>query len=483
MKIISGSLPEGTAWRVLLCLDPDHPSSLIWQLGMTLAQANGGQMIPTVIMREDSEPIAGAQTLFPLLAEVLATDVNISPITIATSDRHKTLAQLIKKVGADLLLVSARMAEPESFSRLSCTVGVLHHENDDPISLQRILVPTSGSLNTAHRLRFLMPLTNKVSITTLYVAKNQYAGFNEQQKAQQRLHRLLNYVDAGDNVQAEVRLAESPSAAIADIESDFDLIVLGRQNGRLLHRPFLNSTVPELVDSIHRPVLVIHLAFTLPQEIFRRLDWSTKLIVPNLVPEKRTEAYVRIRRNARPTREFYILIILASMIAAFGLLLDSAAVIIGAMLVAPLMSPIVGTGMALVLGDVRFLRMALTTVLKGVLLAILVGLLAGLLRLDHPLTEQIVSRTQPGLLDLGVAVFSGLAAAYALSYSNAAGALPGVAVAAALVPPLVSAGIAFAVGQPREGLGALLLFGTNFVAISFATAMVFLALGYRPAVG
>jgi uncharacterized membrane protein len=80
-------------------------------------------------------------------------------------------------------------------------------------------------------------------------------------------------------------------------------------------------------------------------------------------------------------------------------------------------------------------------------------------------------------------VFSGLAAAYALSYSNAAGALPGVAVAAALVPPLVSAGIAFAVGQPREGLGALLLFGTNFVAISFATAMVFLALGYRPAVG
>ena len=251
----------------------------------------------------------------------------------------------------------------------------------------------------------------------------------------------------------------------------------------MVQRPFLNSTIPELVDSIHKPVLVIHLAFTLSQELFRRLDWGTKLIVPNLVPEKRAEAYIRIRRNARPTREFYILIFLASMIAAFGLLLDSAAIIIGAMLVAPLMSPIVGTGMALVLGDMRFLRMALTTVLKGVLLAILVGLIAGFLRLDHPLTGQVLSRTQPGLLDLGVALFSGLAAAYALSFSNAAGALPGVAVAAALVPPLVSAGIAFAVGQPREGLGALLLFGTNFVAISFATAMVFLALGYRPAVG
>ena len=146
----------------------------------------------------------------------------------------------------------------------------------------------------------------------------------------------------------------------------------------------MNSTIPELVDAINTPVLVIHLAFTLPQEIFRRLDWGMQMIVPNLSPDKRAQAYTRISRNARPTRDFYILICLSAMIAAFGLLLDSAAVIIGAMLVAPLMSPIVGTGMALVSGDVRFLRLSLTTVLKGALLAIFVGLIIGLLRLDHP---------------------------------------------------------------------------------------------------
>jgi septal ring-binding cell division protein DamX len=82
-----------------------------------------------------------------------------------------------------------------------------------------------------------------------------------------------------------------------------------------------------------------------------------------------------------------------------------------------------------------------------------------------------------------VALFSGLAGAYALSRSDAAGALPGVAIAAALVPPLATVGISFAGGYWRQGLGALLLFITNFVAISFATASVFLILGFRPSVG
>ena len=483
MNIISGHLPQGTAWRVLLYLDLEKPSALLWQLGLALAEANDGQIIPVSIVAEGLDLSGAGQASFPQIKEAPETSVDVFPIIIAANERREPLIHVIKEVNADLLLVSAQDAEQGIFKNLPCMIGVLHHGRDDPISLQRILVPTSGSMNTAQRLRFLMPMKDQVLITALYVANSRYAGYNEQRKAQQRLHRLLNYVDAGDNVQAEVRLADSPSAAIAEIESGFDLIVLGKQDGRFLHRTFLDGTIPELVNSIHKPVLVIHLAFTLSQEIFRRLDWGVQIIIPNLEPEKRQEAYVRIRHNARPTREFYVLIFLASMIAAFGLLLDSAAVIIGAMLVAPLMSPIVGTGMALVLGDVRYLRMALTTVLKGVLLAILVGFIAGLLRLDHPLTPQILARTQPGLLDLGVALFSGMAGAYALSYSNAAGALPGVAIAAALVPPLATVGIAFAAGQPREGLGALLLFGTNFVAISFATAIVFLTLGYRPAVG
>ena len=136
--------------------------------------------------------------------------------------------------------------------------------------------------------------------------------------------------------------------------------------------------------------------------------------------------------------------------------------------------------MAMVLGDVRFIRLSLGAIARGVGLAILVGVLVGVFNIGNELPQEVANRTQPGLLDLGVALFSGLAGAYALCYSQAAGALPGVAIAAALVPPLASVGIAFVNGKPSESLGALLLFGTNFITISSASAFVFFLLGFRP---
>ena len=178
--------------------------------------------------------------------------------------------------------------------------------------------------------------------------------------------------------------------------------------------------------------------------------------------------------------DFYVLISLSAIIAGLGLITNSGAVVIGAMLVAPLMSPMVGAGLAMVLGDVRFLRLALGAVLRGALLAVALGALVGIFQIGNDLTPELMARTQPSLLDLLIALFSGMAAAYALSKSNAAAALPGVAIAAALVPPLATAGITFTAGYYVESLGALLLFITNFIAITVAAALVFLILGFRP---
>ncbi|RMG93204.1 MAG: DUF389 domain-containing protein, partial [Chloroflexi bacterium] len=101
-----------------------------------------------------------------------------------------------------------------------------------------------------------------------------------------------------------------------------------------------------------------------------QLAWWFQRLIPRLSLAERTDAYVRIRRGARPDTDFYVLISLAAIIAALGLVVDSAAVVIGAMLVAPLMSPIVGIGLAIVLGDTRFLRLSLGAVLRGVVLAV-----------------------------------------------------------------------------------------------------------------
>jgi uncharacterized membrane protein len=122
----------------------------------------------------------------------------------------------------------------------------------------------------------------------------------------------------------------------------------------------------------------------------------------------------------------------------------------------------------------------LGAVLRGALLALALGALTGIFQIGQPLTTELLARTQPSFLDLLIALFSGFAAAYALSRSNAAAALPGVAIAAALVPPLATSGIALTAGYFVQSLGALLLFVTNFIAITVASAIVFIVLGFRP---
>jgi uncharacterized hydrophobic protein (TIGR00271 family) len=175
-----------------------------------------------------------------------------------------------------------------------------------------------------------------------------------------------------------------------------------------------------------------------------------------------------------------VLIILASVIATLGLLQNSAAVIIGAMLVAPLMTPILAISLGVVLGDVRLLRLALESALKGITLAVAVAIGMVFLAPQLQLSTEIMARTHPTLLDLIVALASGAAGAYAIGRKEVAAALPGVAIAAALVPPLCVVGAGIALGRPQVAGGALLLFVTNLVAISMAGAILFLLLGFRP---
>jgi uncharacterized hydrophobic protein (TIGR00271 family) len=181
---------------------------------------------------------------------------------------------------------------------------------------------------------------------------------------------------------------------------------------------------------------------------------------------------------------FMTLMALSTFIAAFGLLADSPAVVIGAMLVAPLMTPILGVAISLIVDDRWRLLQSLTLIGAGVLLAIvaasLVSALApGTVTADD-LTGELLARTTPSLLDLGVAVAAGLAAGYVLTHPQAGSSLPGVAVAVALVPPLATVGIAVELGAREQMEGALLLFATNLVAIVGSAMVVALASGVAP---
>lgn len=205
-----------------------------------------------------------------------------------------------------------------------------------------------------------------------------------------------------------------------------------------------------------------------------------------LTYERRQEVLDQLSASSSPNFDFFLLVVLSAAIATFGLITDSTAVIIGAMLVAPLMSPILGLSLASVAGKRNMFERAIGALLRGVLLSValatLISWLSQLLPFDFltALPGEVMARTRPTPIDLGIALAGGAAAAYALAQPQLSAALPGVAIATALMPPLCTIGIGISLRSPEVALGAFLLFLTNLVTISFAGIVVFAALGFRP---
>ena len=184
-----------------------------------------------------------------------------------------------------------------------------------------------------------------------------------------------------------------------------------------------------------------------------------------------------IRLGSEPQSSFYALLIASSLIASFGLIANSTAVVIGAMLVSPLMTPILGISLALVRGDARLLRRALLAETVGVFLTVAMATFFGLLPVNIEATPEMLARTQPNLLDLLVAVIAGFAGAYAMVDERISPALPGVAIATAIVPPLSNTGLCLALGAYEGASGSFLLFLANFLSILLVASIIFFFAG------
>ncbi|MCB1264040.1 MAG: DUF389 domain-containing protein [Mycobacterium sp.] len=179
---------------------------------------------------------------------------------------------------------------------------------------------------------------------------------------------------------------------------------------------------------------------------------------------------------------FSVLMFLSSMVAAVGLLQNSAAVVIGAMMIAPLMSPIMGVAASLVMGWGLRLAQGLLLVATSALGAVAIGwMFAAMLSPSGAgLPAEVVARCSPDIRDLLVALGAGAAGAFATVHKKISVALPGVAVAVAVVPPLAAVGVLLGRGQPELARGAALLFVTNLVGIVLMAAVVFLLSGLVP---
>ena len=183
----------------------------------------------------------------------------------------------------------------------------------------------------------------------------------------------------------------------------------------------------------------------------------------------------------RQMQNFIVLLALATVIATYGVVTDSTASVIGAMIIAPLMTPIMAAAAAVTMGStIRFghaLRLVTFGILGVIVLAMLLTFFIPDSMISFPTNSQITSRVSPGLLDLMIALAAGAAGAYAIGRQEIADSLAGVAIAISLVPPLSVVGISLAKGQWVDSGGAFLLFLTNFFAILLAGALVFRLMG------
>ncbi|GAB4469039.1 MAG: hypothetical protein Kow00124_03890 [Anaerolineae bacterium] len=364
-----------------------------------------------------------------------------------------------------------------------CDVAIVRGAWDQAI--RRILVPVGGGPNAPRAAELALWLTPDDGHVTLLHVSRPDEGDEAAQKGRALLDDVRISLGTPERVQTRALTAASIQSGITDALADHDAILMGASEQGFMAQQWFGALPLQLARSSDKPIVLVRNYTSFGQFIARKAWHSLSDVLPTLTAQEQMDVYQRMRRAARPSINYFVLIALSAVIATLGLLLNSPAVIIGAMLVAPLMSPIVAAAVGIVFGDGRTLRTALTATIQGVLLAIFIAILITLISPLATATPEVLARTRPNLLDLMVALASGMAGAYAIARKEVGEALPGVAIAAALMPPVCAVGIGFAlsaIGQVSItlGLGALLLFLANLAGIIVASTFVFLLLGLSP---
>ena len=413
--------------------------------------------------------------------------------SVVPSDPLQAVLAEIKHTDADLLVVGKHEAVKGKPGEWELALPLLKTAPCDTLLLRpglssgkkcdKILVPASGGPHApvALKLADRMAHDDDAILSALYVEPE--AGDDARIVGRKQIEKALRRadVDIDSRVAVRVELADSPTKGIARVvEEGFDLVLVGASD-QSFGRRILFGTIPDklLSGSGEMAVGVIRRARPLVQRWREALERVLSSRVPQLARADRIDLFERLQNGSELGFDFMALMCLATGIAGMGLLADSAAVVIGAMLVAPLMTPMIGAGLGLVQGNVVLVRKAAWSIAVGFLAALSIGFVLGWVVPDEGLTGELLARGKPTRLDLGVALLSGIAGAFAVARPNLLGALPGVAIAAALVPPIATCGISLARGEVANGEGALFLFLTNLLALVLATAGTLYAVGVR----
>lgn len=415
--------------------------------------------------------------------------VELEFVTRTSMSIARGILDQVRETGAELIILGVQKSVRGNvvlgsvaqavMSAAPCDVLVYRYSSSP--SFDRIVVPVDGSqaARMAVRMGIIFANANKhCPVEAIHVQSGTVPTY----EGRVRIEQTLEGIAGRGIVKPVVVNGRDPAAAILSRVDEQHLIIVGFTRRSDFERWIYDEdkNLRAVLDKAPGPVLLAVRSTEAVSQSQRLLRQVMSWLRPKLTDIEQEQITWDANTNAGIDLDYVVLMLVSATLASLGLLLDSAAVIIGAMLVAPLMSPLNAFGIGLSTARLDLTRRSFVTVVVGVVIASLVGLVMGLVvPLESP-TDEMMSRVSPTLLDAFVALASGVVGSYATARKDIPAALAGVAIAAALVPPICTFGLQLAFGQPEWALGAMLLFLTNMICIIVIASIMFVWLGMHP---
>lgn len=451
-------------------------------IATAMLDRSDGRLLLLLVTEGASEQTSQrVEALRPLVDALSAEGVNAKLITQLANSVSRGILDAVREHQADVLMLGVQKNREHDVQLGTIVENVLDVAPCDVLvyracttyqPFRRVVTPLTGNWQSLIALANGVTLARgqDVPLVVQYLRDNYHDGMDTwvqpilEQSDPQKLQRQFI-----TNVHQSERLLKT-------LRSD-DLLLLGFSRKTAFERVLTDDMSERLLNDAQCAVLLVSRQ-SYETSALGRVRRRLQRFSPTLTQAERSELLWHAEKTAAPNIDYLMMALFSSGLATLGLVSNSVAVIIGAMLVAPLMTPLIAFATGLSTMDVNIARRAFITLTQGVLIALLVSVLLGAIFPQH-VTGEMAARGNPSLADAGVALFSGLVAAYANARKDVPAALAGVAIAAALMPPVCTIGLGIAYGNPVLAWGATLLFLTNISWIIFGGTMTFVWLGMR----
>jgi len=477
------SIPDFARTVLVPIANPNTAADLL-HLAAALAHPENGKLFALIVSTGDVESSSNtAEELEHVVEEVREEGTEITLEMVTATSIARGILDASRQFGADLIIIGAQKPARGEVRLGKIVESVLDTAACDVMvyrlgytpDFRRVVVPVDTSYRSQVSARMGIRLADNYGtpVEAMHVQGSNHSQFEGLARIEEAISSLPNH----RKVRRTVVTAQDEVEGVLSRTGEDDLIIVGFDPRTDFEKYAFGDIAGGLLNRAPGPVILVSRAIgrdtTMLRQWRRFLNWMR----PTLTSVEQDDIIRNAQINASLTLDYTVLIIVSAALATLGLLQNSAAVIIGAMLVAPLMSPLISFSSGLAVGRVKMTGNALMTLAIGVGTALLVSIILGLLLPTATSTTEMLARGRPTLVDAGIAFASGVVGAYATARKDIPAALAGVAIAAALMPPICTVGLGFAFGELDLAFGAGILFMTNIICIILAGMGVFLYLG------